>query len=276
MNLFTTLFYSLVMGLTEILPVSSQAHQMLFSALRGSTSEPALLRFLIHIGIATALYFNCQNHILRMTRAQRLSRIAKHKRTRPLDTNSLMDLRLLQTMLIPVVIGFVNFQRLQGIVSILSTLSGILLINGLILYLPQFLPGSNKTSLSISPFDGILLGIAAVASLIPGISCVGIVISVALIRGVEKTYALNMALLLNIGMMLGWIAFDLINIINVGAGVNSFGGVVSAILGAAAACGGAFLGIWVMKKLAASRGFGIFAYYSWGAAMFLFILFLSV
>ena len=38
----------------------------------------------------------------------------------------------------------------------------------------------------------------------------------------------------------------------------------------------ALLAILIMKKLAASRGFGIFAFYSWGAAMFLFILFLSV
>ena len=276
MNLLRTLFYSFVMGITEILPVSSQAHQMLISALKGGTSEPALLRFLIHIGIGIALYLNCQNHILRISRAQRLSRIAKRKRTRPLDNNSLMDLRILQTTLIPIALGFINFQRLQSLVPTLNVLSGVLLINGLILYLPQYLPGSNKTSLSISPFDSLLMGIGAVASLIPGISCIGIVLSIALIRGVEKLYALNIALLMNIGMTVGWLIWDLIAMIQGGMGVTSFLGVLYAILGGATACGATLLAIWVMKKFAASKGFGVFAFYAWGTAMFLFILFLSV
>ena len=276
MNLLETLLYSFVMGITEILPVSSQAHQMLISALRGGTSEPALLRFLIHMGIGVALYLNCQNHILRIARAQRLSRIAKRKRSRPLDNNSLMDLRILQTVLIPVALGFINFQKLQSLVTTLSVLSGVLLINGLILFLPQYLPGSNKTSLSISPFDSLLMGIAAVASLIPGISFMGIVLSVALIRGVEKIYALNIALLMNIGMIICWLVWDLIAMIQGGTGIASFAGVLYGILGGAAACGATMLAIWVMKKFAASKGFGVFAFYSWGAAMFLFILFLSV
>ena len=276
MNLLQTLLYSFAMGLTEILPVSSQAHQMLITALRGGTSEPAFLRFLIHIGIAAALYYNCQNHILRILRAQKLSRIAKRKRTRPLDNNSLMDLRILQTMLIPVAIAFIKFRNLQSLVSTIGVLAAVLLLNGLISYIPQFLPGSNKTSLSVSPFDGILLGIGAALSLVPGISCIGIVLSIALIRGMEKLYALNLALLLNIGMIIGWIVWDLIGMIQNGAGMVSFVSILYGLLGAAAAFGGTMLAILIMKKLAASRGFGIFAFYSWGAAMFLFILFLSV
>ena len=276
MDLLQTILYSFVLGLTDILPVSAKAHSMLISALGGGTSEPEFLRLLIHIGTLAALYMSCQNHILRIIRARRLSRIAKRKRTRPLDMNSLMDLRILETMLVPVVFAFIYHQKLQSLVGILSILAGVVLVNGLILYIPQYLPGSNKTSLSISPFDSILMGIAAGLSLIPGLSFMGLLLSVALMRGVEKSYAVNLALLLNIAMTIGYIVLDLMSIVRNGIGILGFSGVLYGLIGAAAAFGGTYLGMFLMKKLAVSRGFAFFAYYCWGAAMFIFILFLSV
>ena len=276
MDLLQTILYSIVLSLADILPVSAKAHSMLISALGGGAAEPVLLRLMIHIGTLAALYINCQNHILRIIRARRLSRIAKRNRTRPLDTNSLMDLRILQTMLIPVIFAFINYQKLHSLVGILSILAGIILVNGVILYIPQFLPGSNKTSLSISPFDGILMGIAAGLSLIPGLSCMGLVLSVALMRGVEKSYAVNLALLLNIGMTAGYIVLDFLGIAQNGLGIVSFITILYGLVGAAAAFGGTYLGMYILKKLAAGRGFSLFAYYCWGAAMFIFILFLSV
>lgn len=276
MNLLQTIIYGFFSGLSDIVPVSAQAHRMLLTALLGRESEPVILRLLVHIGTIAALYVHCQNHILRISRAHKLSRVPKRRRTRPLDTSSLMDLRMLQTMLIPLVFGFIYYQKLSSLVTILSVLSFVMFLNGLILYLPQFLPGSNKNSLSLSPFDSILMGLGAVASLIPGISCVGAVTSLATVRGADKSYALSMALLLNILVNLGFAVYDVLEIMNNGLGGISFSAVLGYLLAAAASFGGTLLGAMLMKKLASTKGFGIFAYYCWGAAMFTFILFLFV
>lgn len=276
MNLLQSIFYGFFAGLSDILPVSAQAHRMLLTTLFGEDSEPVILRLLIHIGTIAALYFHCQNHILRISRAYKLSRVPKRRRTRPLDMNSLMDLRMLQTMLVPLIFGFIFYEKLSSVVSILSVLSWVLLLNGILLYVPQFLPGSNKTSLSFSPFDSVLMGMGAVASLIPGISCVGAVTSIATVRGADRTFALNMALMLNILVNIGLAVYDVMALLSGGIGGLSFVNILGFVLAAAAAFGGTMLGIAVMKKLAATRGFGIFAYYCWGAAMLVFILFLSV
>lgn len=276
MNLLESVLYGFFAGLSDIVPVSAQAHRMLLISLFGEESEPAILRLLIHIGTIAALYFGCQNHILRISRAYRISRIPKRRRTRPLDMSGLMDFRILRTMLIPLIVAFIYYQKITSLVTSLSVLSFVILVNGVILYIPQFLPGSNKDSLSLSPLDSVLMGLAASASLVPGISCVGAVTSVATVRGADRSFALNMALLLNLIVTAGHAVFDVLAILNTGVGGLSFSAVLGYLLAAAASFGGTLLGITLMKKLAGTRGFGIFAYYCWGAAMLVFILFLSV
>lgn len=276
MNLLESILYGFFAGLSDILPVSAQAHRMLLTSLFGEDSEPAFLRLLIHIGTLAALYFCCQNHILRIIRAFKLSRIAKRRRTRPLDRNSLMDLRILQTMLIPLIFGFIFYGKITSLVTVLSVLSWVMFLNGVILYVPQFLPGSNKNSLSMTPFDSLLMGLGAVASLFPGISCIGAVTSVASVRGADRVYALNLALLVNMLVTVGMIVYDVIAILGGGLAGLSFTAVLGYLLAAAAAFGGTVLGVTLMKKLAGTRGFAMFAYYCWGAALFVFILFLSV
>ena len=276
MDLLQSILYGFFAGLSDILPVSAQAHRMLLISLFGKEAEPVILRLMIHIGTVAALYVGCQNHILRIGRAYRLSKVPKRRRTRPLDQSSLMDLRIVETMLIPVIFGFIYYQKLSSLVTILSVLSWVVFLNGVMLYVPQFLPGSNKNSLSLSPFDGILMGLGATASLIPGISCVGAVTAIATVRGADKTFSLSIALLINLLMTLGLSVVDVMELMRTGAGALSFGVILTYLSAAAAAFGGAYLGIWLMRKLASTRGFGFFAYYCWGVAMFIFILFLSV
>lgn len=276
LNWIESILFGFFAGLADVLPVSAQAHRMLLMELFGEGSESPLLRLLIHISTLCALYYCCQNHIIRITRAYKLAKVPKRRRKRPLDTACLMDLKLLRTMLLPVIVGFLFYGKISGIITMLSTLAITLFINGIILFVPQYLPGSNKESLSMTPLDGVLMGLGAVASLIPGISCIAGVTSVAMVRGADKTYSLNMALLLSIPMCVGLIIFDLISLISVGVAGLSFGLFLRGLLCAAAAFLGTFLGVKLMRKLATSVGFGLFAYYCWGAALFSFILFLTI
>ena len=275
LNWIESIFYGFFAGLADILPVSAQAHRMLLGTLLGEDSESALLRLLIHIATLVALYYSCQSHILRISRANKLSKIPKRRRKRPLDTVALMDLSMLKMMLIPVVFGFIFYNKLSSLVTILSVLSFTMFLNGVILFVPQFLPGSNKDSQSMAPVDSLLMGLGAVASLIPGISCIGAVTSIATVRGADKTYSLNISLLLNIVMTIGLILYDLFAIATEGV-VLSFGLLVSYLLCAAAAFLGVYLGIKLMRKLASTAGYGLFAFYCWGAALFSFILFLTI
>lgn len=272
LNFFWTIIYGLVSGLTEILPVSSQAHRMLILKLFGENQEPELLALLIDIGVLAALYVGCQTNIVRILRARRLARIPKARRKRPLDTKTLMDFSMLKTMLIPVVIVFFFYQKLSGLVSSMLVIALLLFVNGFILYIPQFLPGSNRDSRMLSRVEGLLMGLGGAVSVIPGLSGVGTAASVGFVCGMDRTYAINMTLMMDIAVTIGFVIFDFLGLVAAGLGGLSFGVLVSYILAALAAFGAATLGIKVMRALAANLGYSCFAYYCWGLAMFTFVL----
>ena len=146
LNWLQSLLLGLVSGLADILPVSAYAHRIVLLKLCGENSDPVAFRLFIHLATIGALYFCCRNHIVRMTRAQKLAHIPKRRRKRPLDKRSLMDLSLLKTTLIPMIIAFFFFSKTSILGSNLVFVAAFLFLNGIILYIPQFLPGSNKDS----------------------------------------------------------------------------------------------------------------------------------
>lgn len=269
------ILFGLISGLADILPVSAPAHQQIFSSMIPDDTISPFTRLLVHMAIFGALYYTCQNQLIRIARAVKLARIPKRRRKRPLDTKSLMELQMLKTMAIPLVIGFLFYSRAASFVSSLLVLSVILLINGLILYIPQFLPGSNKDARNMTPIDSFLMGIGGGLAVLPGMSAVGVTTSIGNVRGGEKSFNLQIALTMNMGVMLGMIMMDFANIFATGMGVDGFLGFLLSCLAAASAFGGCMLAIKVMKKLAQKTGFGMFAYYCWGVALFSFILYLT-
>ncbi len=267
-----SVLYGLLSGLTDILPVSASAHKILLLKLFGESREPALLSLMIHLGILAALYYSCQNQIIKIVRARRLARVPKRRRKRPLDTKTLMDFSLLKTMAIPVILGYLLYGRVSKLGSSLLWVAAFLFVNGLILYIPQFLPGSNKDSRMLSRVEGMLVGLGGAASIFPGLSAIGAATSVASVCGVEKDYGFQMALFLNMGVILARMVYDVLALISGTLDVITFGIVMQYILAAAAAFFGVILGVRVMRSMLKNNGFTPFAYYCWGGALFTFIL----
>ncbi len=269
-----SLLLGLVSGFTEILPVSGQAHRLVILKLLGSSGEPAVLRLFIHGAVAGALYFCCHGQLLRMLRALRLSRIPKKRRKRPLDMDAMADLSLLRTALIPVILSLFFYSKAQSLSGNLMFLAGFLFLNGLIQYIPQYLPGANKESGAMTRVDGLAFGLGGALAVLPGISCIGATVSIGSVRGMDLKKALNLALLMNIPVNIAYAIFDLIALVGAGAGSLSFGALFAALLAAVAAFGAVVLAVRLLQKIAGAIGYSVFGFYSWGAALLTFILYL--
>lgn len=272
LNWFRSILYGLFSGLMDILPVSAQAHKVLLLKFFGVKGSSDLMELLIHLGIFAALYFSSQTQLIRMNRARALARIPKRKRKRPLDIRSMMDWSLLKTMVVPVILGMLLYQYTAPIRTNLILIALFLFLNGLILYIPQFLPTSNRDSRTLSRVEGLLMGLGGTASILPGISAVGTTMSIGSVCGVERSYSLNMTLLMNMFLTMGLIVYDVMGIAVNGLGTLSFGIIVRYILTMAASFVGTMLGIRVVKSVAANQGFSLFGVYCWGLALFTFIL----
>ena len=275
LNWFQSLIFGLVSGLTDILPVSAQAHKAILLKLFGLGSEPVILRFMIHIATFAGLYYCCQGHILRISRQLRLARIPKKRRKRPLDTRTLMDYKLLRMMILPIIISFIFYPKLAGWNHSLNWIALFVLLNAVIMYLPVLMPSGNKDSRSFSPFEGLLMGFGGAAAIVPGLSSVGSTLTIFQLRGADRTFALNMTLLLHMAVTAAMVVMDIVTMSSVGIGLISFTAIVYCILAAAAAFAGVFLGIRVLQILAINVGFNMFAFYNLGLALFSFILFLT-
>ena len=271
-NWLKSILFGFVSGISDILPVSAQAHKLLLLKMYGTGSEPGLMRLLIHIAILCAVYYNCQPQIIKILRAKSLARIPKRRRKRPLDTKSLMDFRLWQTMILPVILVFLFYEKISALHNKLILMAIFLFLNGIILYIPQFLPGSNKDSRTLSRVEGLLMGLGGAASVLPGIPGVGTAVSVGCVCGVERSYALNMTLLMHLVVTAALIIFDILAVISGGIGSFSFVILLSNLLAAIAAFAGTTIGIRVMRSLAVEKGFVPFTFYCWGVSLFTFIL----
>lgn len=272
---FQSILLGFLSGLAEILPVSGEAHRLVALKLFGNgvTMSPMVELFL-HIGTLGGLYYCCHSHIQRILRAQRLARIPKRRRKRPLDTRTMMDFKLLKTTLIPIVIAFFFFDKTAKIADNLVLVAVFVFINGIILYIPQYLPGSNKDARTMSRVEGLLIGLGGGLSTIPGISCMGAGISIATVCGADKQYAMTISLLMTIPVTTGLIVMDILSIL-AGSVTLSFGLIFACLLCAAAAFAGVFTGIRVLRAAIANMSMSIFGFYCWSMALFTFILYLT-
>lgn len=276
LSFLENLIMGLISGFAEVLPVSAQAHRLVILKVLGYGADSTVLRLMIHLGVVGALYFYNKGYIVRMMRSRRLARVPKNRRKRPLDMEALMDFRFLLFAAIPVVLGFLLYGKLAFLSRKLVYLAVFLLINGIIMYVPQFLPGSNKQSASLTRIDSLYFGLGGILGMLPGVSSMGCFLSIGAVRGFDKNKALNFALLLNIPVNIGFACHDLIMLVSAGSGSLGFGALIYAVFGGIAAFVGILAGIHLLKRIADSAGTGIFAFYCWGAALLTFLLYLAV
>ena len=276
LNWLQSILFGLVSGAADIIPVSGQAHRLLLLKFFGVNQMPNLLALVLHLSVAAALYLSSQGQFVRMNRARALARIPKKKRKRPLDTRSMMDWSLIKTMLVPTVIGLLLNSRVRGWSVNMFLIAGMLFLNGLILYIPQFLPTSNRDSRTLTRLEGVLMGLGAGASVLPGISTVGIMVSIASVCGIERLYGLNMTFIVKLFFLMGLMAYDVLTIITDGLGGLTVMLLVQYLFTGLLSFGASMFAIRLLRRLAPEHGFHTFGVYCWGLALFTFILNLAV
>lgn len=276
LNWLQSILFGLVSGAADIIPVSGQAHRLLLLKFFGVNQMPNLLALLLHLSVAAALYLSSQGQFVRMNRARALARIPKKKRKRPLDTRSMMDWSLIKTMLVPTAIGLLLNSRVRGWSVNMFLIAGMLFVNGLILYIPQFLPTSNRDSRTLTRLEGVLMGLGAGASVLPGISTVGIMVSIASVCGIERLYGLNMTFIVKLFFLIGLMVYDVLAIITDGLGELTVMLLAQYLFTGLLSFGASMFAIRLLRRLAPEHGFHTFGVYCWGLALFTFILNLVV
>lgn len=273
MSWFEGLIYGLISGISEFLPISSHAHQRILMLLFGVESRDPVRDLLVHLAILLSVYSGCRGMIEHLRReTQQKARSGKYMHT----ARSHLDLRLVKNAAVPMLIGLLVLTYIFGLDGNLLVTALFLLINGIILYIPDRMMQGNKDARSMSVFDSFLIGSAGALSAFTGISRIGGTVSVAVARGADRQNALNWSLILCIPALIALSGIDVIRIFSAAGSLNVWGNFLSYLLSAAGAYFGGCFGIRLIKSLTVRIGLSGFSFYSWGAALLSFVLYLTV
>ena len=274
MSLFASMIYGFVSGLAEMFPVSAQANQMVMRQLFGVAYKEPIRDLLVHIAILLGLFFACKDMFSKIRREQIMAFRMRRSPSQIRALKGVYDSKLVKTampiMLAGLFLGLFmpNFYNRRPLFALM------LLINGALNTIPVYRHQGNRDARSMTNLDGILVGLAAGLSAIPGISRNGAVMFVALTREADKHNGLNWALLLTVPAMAMMILLDFISMFTVGIGAVTLMTVIGYFLSAAAAFGGAFAGVKFIRLVVHNADFAGFGYYDFGLALFSFALYL--
>lgn len=274
MSVFASIIYGFISGITEILPVSSQGHQVLLRYMFGADTRIPLQEFLVHIGVLLSLLIGCGEMLKKLLREQKtLSGRYRRRKHQPVNKYS-YDLRLLKSASLLLFIAMFTYFSTQRFENGLLYIMAFWLVNAVILLVADYMPRGNRDARTMSSLDGIVMGIAGALSVFPGISRTGTITAYTIARGVDNETAANWSLLLGIPALLFYALFDLVGLVTLGAGVQTTGATIGCILSGVAAFTGGYLGISLLRLILNHTGLSKFAYYSIGATMFSFAIFL--
>ena len=148
-----------------------------------------------------------------------------------------------------------------------------LLVTGGLLFAADRMGHGNKNERGATLGDAVVVGLAQMIAVVPGLSRSGTTISAGMLRGFDRTFAVKFSFFLSIPAVLGANLLSLVKAIS--AGIN-WAEVPMYLCGVAAALVSGYLAIFALNRIAQRGKFGGFAYYCWGAGLVTLILSLTV
>ena len=275
LNWLQSLVFGLVSGLTDLLPLSSQAHQTILLKFFGQTGGIPVTRLVIHLASALTILVCMRGRLGQIRRQLRLLRMPKRRRNRPVDVSVLMDLRILRTALVPMLAMLLLYgvtRRWNG----LLVLAGLSLCNAAVLYLPSLLPTADKDSRLVTPMESLYMGLGAGAGILPGVSSMGVGYSVGILHGIDKKYILHLAIFMHLVISAGRIFYDVLDLISTGVAAPGVWEILGWAAAGAAAVAGTVMAMRMLDRVGPRKDLTGFAFYSFGMALLAFILYLVV
>lgn len=271
MSYLTAALLGLVQGITEFLPISSSGHLALLQNLFHIEKADLMFDVMLHFGTLLAVYFTYRNDVRGMFRGFfglfGLGRDGRSKGPKASLRKRLGLLVLLGTLPLLMVLPF--YDKIKAVSENSVFVGAMLLVTGCILYLSDRFARPRKELSQVTLLDGLLVGMGQVLGVIPGISRCGTTISVGMLRGFQKPFAVKFSFLLSIPSVLGAGVLALVHAVRLGVDpgmlpLYAVGMVTSAISG--------FFCMRLLRWTAARSHFGGFSYYCWGAGIVALLL----
>jgi len=217
------IFFGVIQGLTEFLPISSSAHIRIFAEFFGITEDPgARFTAIMQIGTELAVLIYFRKDIAKIISAWVRSSLLRQK----LDIDEMGLARMGWLIIIgslPIaVLGYLGQDAIRTNFRSLWLIASVLIIFGVLLGLADKFGRSDKTLKDLSIGHGLLYGLAQSLALIPGVSRSGATIAMGRALGYSREAALRYSFLLALPAVFGSGLYELKGAISQSDGANVF------------------------------------------------------
>lgn len=266
MDFFQAIVLGLVQGLTEFLPISSSAHQLIVSRLFfDNDGGGAAFTAVTQLGTETAVLVYFWRDIVRIIKQWSLSLVGRVARE---DPDAKMGWWVIIGTIPISVLGVLLKDVIHGPVRNLWVTATMLLVFALIIAVADSTASQRKTLADLNASDGVKFGLFQACALIPGVSRSGGTIAGGLFMGYRREDAARYSFLLAIPAVLASGFFELADI----AGKPNPDGwwpiviatVISGLVGYAVIA-------WLMRYIS-THDFKPFVFYRIALAVVLFVL----
>lgn len=271
MTYLTAVLLGLLQGITEFLPISSSGHLALLQHIFHIDGADLMFDVLLHLGTLLPVLWMLRKDVRYVRRG--LGGLIGMGHDRGRNTPRAKENRRLAVFVLvatlPMLLALLLRNAAQSLMDNTALVGALLLVNGGILYLAGRFGSAEKPEKAISLLDVLLVGLGQIFAVLPGISRSGVTISIGLMRGFPKGFAVKFSFLLLIPAVLGAAVVGVVQAVTLGFDV---GMLPMYLAGMAASAVSGYFAIRLLRWVAGRSGVGGFAYYCWGAGIVALLL----
>jgi undecaprenyl-diphosphatase len=189
------LVLGIVQGLTEFLPISSTGHLRIVPAVLGWEDPGAAFTAVTQLGTMAAVLIYFREDLQRIAAA---SLASLRDRTRWNELDARLG-RYIVLGTIPIgIFGLAFKDQIETGARDLYLIGTVLIVLGLVLLVAEAVGSRTRDLESITPRDGLLIGLGQALALVPGVSRSGATITAGLFLGFDRATAARYSFLLSI------------------------------------------------------------------------------
>lgn len=185
MDFVQILILSIIQGITEFLPISSQSHLILTSKLLGMSDQGLSFDIALHAGSLIAILIYYRKEVTKIM---------------SISDEGIQYLKLIIIGSIPLpIIGLLFVDIVSENLRTINTIAFMTIVFALLLYFAERRNHENENSFAtLSFFTIIFIGFMQTLAIMPGVSRSGIVITAALLLNYSREDSIKIAFLLSI------------------------------------------------------------------------------
>ncbi len=266
MDILLAILCGIIQGITEFLPVSSSAHLAIAQNIFGMEEVGMTFDVLLHLGTLVAVFIVFYKDIFPLVPAvfTMLGKVFKGKfKLSEYNENERFVIFVIIATL-PLVAAVFAKDYVEALSGYTRIIGGILIINGIVLWISDGLKNKGKTVFEITPKNALAVGLCQMCAIVPGLSRSGSTITGGLLCGFKREFAVKFSFILSIPAIIGANVFSIADVFENPIPSTD---VLPYIAGTLAA---AVVGVLAMKFLlyiSRKSNFRMFSYYCWAVGL---------